>query len=97
MAKAAKPRWAFDAQAGADPALEARVKELASAKVVQALAVHEKQARGQALDAIFEEVFAAVGGDETIRAKARGYFEKVEKAEVPPGRGGASAWIVAAS
>jgi polyribonucleotide nucleotidyltransferase len=82
MAKAAKPRWAFDAQAGADPALEARVKELASAKVVQALSVHEKQARAQALDAIFEEVFAAVGGDETVRAKARGYFEKVEKAEV---------------
>src|SRR5882672_8192264 len=82
MAKAAKPRWAFDAQAGADPALEGRVKELASAKVVQALAVHEKQARAQALDAIFEEVFAAVGGDETLRAKTRGYFEKVEKAEV---------------
>ena len=34
------------------------------------------------LDAIFEEVFAAVGGDEAARAKARGYFEKVEKAEV---------------
>ena len=50
--------------------------------MVQALAVHEKQARGQALDAIFEEVFAAVGGDEANRAKARGYFEKVEKAEV---------------
>src|SRR6266850_918394 len=45
VAKAAKPRWAFDAQAGADPALEARVKELASAKVGQALSVHEKQAR----------------------------------------------------
>jgi polyribonucleotide nucleotidyltransferase len=82
VAKAAKPRWAFDAQAGADPALEARVKELASAKVVQALSVHEKQARAQGLDAIFEEVFAAVGGDEAVRAKARGYFEKVEKAEV---------------
>src|SRR4029077_14233055 len=26
VSKAAKPRWAFDAQAGADPALEARVK-----------------------------------------------------------------------
>ena len=58
------------------------MKELASAKVVQALSVHEKQARAQGLDAIFEEVFAAVGGDETVRAKARGYFEKVEKAEV---------------
>jgi polyribonucleotide nucleotidyltransferase len=81
MQRAAKPRWAFESQ-GADPALEARVKELASAKVAQALSVHEKQARAQALDAIFEEVFAAVGGDETLRGKAREYFEKVEKAEV---------------
>ncbi|HKW93951.1 MAG TPA: polyribonucleotide nucleotidyltransferase [Methylomirabilota bacterium] len=81
MARAAKPRWAFEPQ-GADLALEARVKELASAKVAQALSVHEKQARAQALDAIFEEVFAAVGGDEALRGKAREYFEKVEKAEV---------------
>ncbi len=81
-AKAAKPRWAFDAAAEADPALEARVKELATAKVVQALAVHEKQARAQALEAIFEEVFAAIGGDDAVRAKARECFEKVEKAEV---------------
>jgi polyribonucleotide nucleotidyltransferase len=81
MAKAAKPRWAFEPQ-GADPALESRVRELASAKVVQALSVHEKQARAQALDAIFEEVFAAVGGDEAARGKTREYFEKVEKTEV---------------
>jgi len=81
VARAAKPRWAFEA-AGVDPALQARVKELASAKVVQALSVHEKQARAKALDAIFEEVFSAVGGDETQRAKVREAFEKVEKAEV---------------
>ena len=81
VTRAAKPRWAFEA-AGVDPALQARVKELASAKVVQALSVHEKQARAKALDAIFEEVFSAVGGDETQRAKVREAFEKVEKAEV---------------
>ena len=80
--KAAKPRWAFDAAAEADPALEAKVKELATAKMVQALAVNEKQARAQALGAIFEEVFAAIGGDDEVRAKAREYFGKVEKAEV---------------
>ncbi len=80
--KAAKPRWAFDAAAEADPALEAKVKGLATAKMVQALAVQEKQARAQALGAIFEEVFAAIGGDDAVRAKAREYFEKVEKAEV---------------
>jgi polyribonucleotide nucleotidyltransferase len=82
LAKAAKPRWAFEPQ-GADPALESRVRELASAKVSQALSVHEKQARAQALEAIFEEVFAAVGGgDEALKPKVREYFEKVEKTEV---------------
>jgi polyribonucleotide nucleotidyltransferase len=81
VARAAKPRWAFEA-AGVDPALQTRVKELASAKVAQALSVHEKQARAKALDAVFEEIFAAVGGDETQRAKVREAFEKVEKAEV---------------
>ena len=83
VARAAKPRWAFDAEAGADPAVEARVKELASAKVAQALAVHEKQARAQGLEAVFEEIFSALGGgDDTVRAKVRAAFEKVEKTEV---------------
>jgi len=82
VSQAGKPRWSFDANAGADPALEARIREMATAKVVQALAVHEKQARAQALEAIFEEVWAAIGGDETATVKAREYFDKVEKAEV---------------
>ena len=81
VARAAKPRWVFE-PAGADPALQARVKELASAKVGQALSVHEKQARAKALEAIFDEIFAAVGGDETQRPKVREAFEKVEKSEV---------------
>ena len=82
MDKAAKPRIAFDADAGADPALAARVKDLATAKVAQALSIHEKQARARAMDAVFEEVAQAVGADEASRSKARDYFEKVEKAEV---------------
>jgi polyribonucleotide nucleotidyltransferase len=83
VSRAAKPRWAFDAEAGADPALETKVKELASAKVAQALAVHEKQARAQGLEAVFEEILAALGGDDdSIRAKVRAAFEKVEKTEV---------------
>jgi polyribonucleotide nucleotidyltransferase len=81
-AQAGKPQWAFDAKAGADPALEARVKELATAKVVKALAIHEKQPRAQALDGVFEEVWAALGVDETLRPKAREAFDKVDKAEV---------------
>jgi polyribonucleotide nucleotidyltransferase len=82
IAKAAKPRWPLDPDAGADAALEAQVRELATAKLVQALSTHEKQARAQALEAVFEEVFQALGGDDSIRAKAQDYFEKVEKAEV---------------
>jgi polyribonucleotide nucleotidyltransferase len=81
VTRAAKPRWAFEA-AGVDPALQTRVKELASAKVAQALSVHEKQARAKALDTVFEEIFAALGGDETQRAKVHEAFEKVEKTEV---------------
>jgi polyribonucleotide nucleotidyltransferase len=81
-AQAGKPRWAFDAKAGADPALEARVKDLATAKVVQALAIHEKQPRAQALESVFEEVWAALGVDEALRPKAREALDKVEKAEV---------------
>jgi polyribonucleotide nucleotidyltransferase len=81
-AKAAKSRWAFEAEVAADPALEARVKELAAAKLAQALSIHEKQARAQAMESIFEGVSAAISGDDAVRAKAREYFEKLEKAEV---------------
>jgi polyribonucleotide nucleotidyltransferase len=79
---AGKPRWASDPKVDADPALEAKVREMATAKVVQALSIHEKQARGQALEAIFQEVWAAIGGDDAAAPKAREYFDKVEKTEV---------------
>src|SRR5262249_14761258 len=82
IAEAGKPRWHCDPQAGADATLEARIRELATEKIVQALAIHEKQARAKALESIFEEVWAAIGGDETATVKAREYFAKVEKAEV---------------
>src|SRR5215471_7880665 len=80
--EAGKPRWVFDAEAGADPALESRVRELAGAKIEKALAIHEKQARAQALDDLFDEVVSALGADDTTRPKAREYFEKLEKSEV---------------
>ena len=82
VAQAGRPRWAFDAKADADPALETRIREMATAKIVQALSIHEKQARAQALEAIFAEVWAAIGGDEAATGKAREYFDKVEKGEV---------------
>src|SRR6266508_4253573 len=53
-AQAAKPRWAFDAQAGADPALQAKVQQIAVPRVVEALAVHQKQARAEAMAAALE-------------------------------------------
>jgi polyribonucleotide nucleotidyltransferase len=81
-ALAGKPAWPLDPRAGEDPALEARVRELALAKITQALSIHEKQARAQALNQIFEEVFQALGGDPTIKGAAREAFEKVERAEV---------------
>src|SRR5215470_9201914 len=80
--QAGKAAWAFDAEAGADPTLESRVKELATAKVTQALAVHEKQARAQALETAFEDVWASLGLDDAQRGKAREAFDKVEKIEV---------------
>jgi polyribonucleotide nucleotidyltransferase len=88
VAQAAKPRWAFDAQAGADPALEAKVKQLAAPRVAEALAVHQKQARAETMAGAFEAVWAhlvsvdRVPDDQASKAKAYGYFEKVEKAEV---------------
>ena len=80
--KAAKPRWRFDPDAGRDPALEARVKELAAPRIAGALGVHEKQARADALNRIFEDVFRALGGVEDQKGKIREAFEMVEKSEV---------------
>jgi len=82
IAQAGKPRWAFDPHAGADPQLEGRIRELATAKIAQALSIHEKQARAKAMEAIFEEVWAAIGGDETATVQARECFDKVEQTEV---------------
>jgi polyribonucleotide nucleotidyltransferase len=88
IARAAKPRWPFDAAAGHDPVLEAKVKELAAAKVVQALSIHEKLARAEELAGVFEGVYRHLvtaehlPDDPASRAKVGEYFEKVEKTEV---------------
>jgi polyribonucleotide nucleotidyltransferase len=88
IAQAAKPRWAFDAQAGADPALLAKVQQVATPRVVEALTIHMKQARAEAMAAAFEAVWAHlitvdhVPDEPASKAKARECFEKVEKAEV---------------
>ena len=88
MAQAAKPRWAFDAQAGADPALQSKVQQVATPRVVEALAIHQKQARAEALSAAFEATWIHlvtvdhVPDEPAMKAKAHEYFEKVEKTEV---------------
>jgi polyribonucleotide nucleotidyltransferase len=88
MAQAAKPRWAFDAQAGADPSLQSKVQEVATPRVVEALAIHQKQARAEALTAAFEATWIHlvsvdhVPDEPAMKAKAHEYFEKVEKTEV---------------
>ncbi len=82
VARAAKPRWAFDPSAGKDPALEARVRELAKAKLAAALGTHEKHPRADAINRVFDEVFAAFGGDEAKKAAVRDAFELVASAEI---------------
>jgi polyribonucleotide nucleotidyltransferase len=80
--KAGKPRWPFDPAAGRDPALEARVRELALARITAALGIYEKQARAEAVHRAFDEVFQALGSPEERRAKIREAFEMVEQGEV---------------
>ncbi|MEK7878905.1 MAG: polyribonucleotide nucleotidyltransferase, partial [candidate division NC10 bacterium] len=82
MAKAAKPRWTFDPAAAVDLELEAKVRELAGARIGEALLIREKQPRAQAMDQIFQEAFQALGRDDTLKAKMRECFEQVEKSEV---------------
>jgi polyribonucleotide nucleotidyltransferase len=82
VARAAKPRWVFDPTAGKDPALRARVQELAQAKLAAAFGTHEKHARADAINRVFDEVFAAFGGDETKKAAIREAFEVVASAEI---------------
>ena len=80
--RAGKPRWAFDPKAGKDVELASRVRSLAAPRLAAALAVHEKQARAEAVGRVFDEVWAALGLDEAKRPAVRAAFEAVESAEV---------------
>jgi len=81
-ARAAKPRWSFDPTAGKDEALQARVRELAHAKLAAAFGTHEKHARADAVNRVFDEVFAAFGNDESKKAAIREAFEAVAATEI---------------
>jgi polyribonucleotide nucleotidyltransferase len=82
MAQAAKPRWAFDPNAGKDLALASRVRELASAKLAAALATHEKHARSEAVVRVFDDVWAGLGLEDGKKGAVRAAFEEAESAEV---------------
>ena len=81
-AKAGKPRWAYDPAAGRDQELAARVRGLAAPKLAAALAVHDKHARADAVGRVFDEVWAALGVDDTKKGAVRAAFEEAESAEV---------------
>jgi polyribonucleotide nucleotidyltransferase len=79
---AGRPRWSIDTGAGVDPALAARLRELASAKLESALAIHDKQARGEAVSRVHDEVWTALGLDDTKKGVVREAFEALESAAV---------------
>src|SRR5216117_1975991 len=82
VAQAAKPRWAFDPNAGKDLALFARVRELSAPKLREAFRTHAKHARAEAIGKVFEEVAAAVAVDESKKGAVKAAFEEAESAEV---------------
>jgi polyribonucleotide nucleotidyltransferase len=64
----------------ADPALDAQVRELAEAKLREALAKTVKQERYAALDAVHTEIVEKLGGDQPERRKAVGALvDKLKK------------------
>jgi polyribonucleotide nucleotidyltransferase len=81
-AQAGKPRWTFDPHAGRDQELAARVIALATPKLASALATHEKHARADAVSRVSDEVWAALGVDETKKGAVRAAFEEAESAVV---------------
>jgi polyribonucleotide nucleotidyltransferase len=79
---AGKPRWSSEASTGEHQTLAARVCEMASARLESALAVHEKQARAEAVSRVFEEVWTALGLEEGKKGAVRAAFEEAESVVV---------------
>jgi polyribonucleotide nucleotidyltransferase len=80
--RAGKPRWHFDPSVHQDPEIESRVRQAATARVREVIAIPEKVRRGQALGQIAEEVLAAVDPDGLKRSRVKEYLDKVERDEV---------------
>jgi polyribonucleotide nucleotidyltransferase len=82
VAQAGKPRWAFDAAAGKNAELFARVKELATPKLREAFRTHAKHARAEAVAKVFDEVAAALALDEAAKPALKAAFEEAESTAV---------------
>jgi polyribonucleotide nucleotidyltransferase len=82
IGQAAKPKWAFDPNAGKDTALIERVRQLAAPKLREAFKTHAKHARAEAVTKVFDEVSAEVAVDDTKKAAFKAAFEEAESAEV---------------
>jgi polyribonucleotide nucleotidyltransferase len=82
IGRAGKPRWAFDPSAGRDEALAARVREAVDSKLHAALEIHDKQARGEAVNRVLQEVIQTLSVEESQIGAVREIFESLEKAEV---------------
>src|SRR5256885_16394864 len=80
-ARAGKPRWPFDPNAGRDPELEARVRTLTVPKLAAALATPEKHARADAVSHVFDEIWGALALDESKRGHARAALVAIEAAQ----------------
>ena len=78
VARAGKPRWPFDPAAGRDRELLGRVRSLGADKLAAALGTHEKQARGDAVSRVFDEVWGALGLDDARKPAVRAAFEEIE-------------------
>jgi polyribonucleotide nucleotidyltransferase len=81
-AKAGRPRWAYDPTAGRDSALIERVKSIAGPRLAEALAIHEKHPRAEAVNRVFDEVWSALSLDDTKKGAVRAAFEEIESGEV---------------
>jgi polyribonucleotide nucleotidyltransferase len=82
IAQAAKPRWAFDPNAGKDVELIRKVKELVAPGLREAFRTQAKHARAEAVAKVFADVAAALPVDDGKKAALKAAFEEAEAHEV---------------
>jgi polyribonucleotide nucleotidyltransferase len=80
--RAGKPRWPFDPEAGRDRGLEARVRQAVGNRLGDVLSIHDKQARADAAQKLFDEICQTLAVDDEQKAAVREGFEALEAAEV---------------